>query len=67
MQDATRAQLCLTRLCELTAPQLLLQLWPVVLRIGAIAQDWWTPEGLPRILSGDHYAREIEGASSVLQ
>jgi hypothetical protein len=32
MQDATRAQLCLTRLCEVTTPQLLLQLSPVVLR-----------------------------------
>ena len=42
MQDATRAQLCLTRLCELTAPQLLLQLWPVVLRIGRLVQQFRT-------------------------
>jgi hypothetical protein len=42
MQDATRAQLCLTRLCELTAPQLLLQLWPVVLRISRLVQQFRT-------------------------
>ena len=32
MQDATHAQLCLTRLCEVTTSQLLLQLCPVALR-----------------------------------
>ena len=32
MQGATRAQLCLTRLCEVTTQQLLLQLCPVALR-----------------------------------
>jgi hypothetical protein len=49
MQDATRAQLCLTRLCEVTTPQLLLQLCPVVLRTSccgareprSLAVAWW--------------------------
>ena len=49
MQDATRAQLCLTRLCEVTTPQLLLQLSPVVLRTSccgareprSLAVAWW--------------------------
>ena len=36
MQDATRGQRCLTRLCELTAPELLLQLWPVALQIARL-------------------------------
>lgn len=36
MQDVTRARACLTRLCELTAPQLLLDLWPIVLRIARL-------------------------------
>ncbi len=33
MLDATRSQQCLARLCKLTTPQLLLELWPIVLRI----------------------------------
>lgn len=40
MQDATRAQLCLTTLCELTAPELLVRLWPIVLRIGRLVQQF---------------------------
>jgi hypothetical protein len=36
MQDATRAQQCLARLCELTAPQWLWELWPIVLRIARL-------------------------------
>ena len=42
MQDAKRAQLCLARLCELTAPQLLVGLWPIVLRIGRLIQQFRT-------------------------
>jgi len=33
MLDATRSQQCLARLCQLITPQLLLELWPIVLRI----------------------------------
>ncbi len=33
MLDATRSQQCLARLCQLITPQLLLEVWPVVLRI----------------------------------
>lgn len=36
MQDATRARQCLARLCELTAPSLLLEVWPVVLRMARL-------------------------------
>lgn len=36
MHDATRAQDCLTRLGQLTSPQLLLDLWPVVWRIARL-------------------------------
>lgn len=36
MQDVTRAHTCLTRLCQLTSPQLLLDLWPIVLRIARL-------------------------------
>jgi hypothetical protein len=36
MQDANRNQQCLARLCELTAPQLLVALWPVALRIARL-------------------------------
>ena len=38
MQDATRSLACLTRLCQLTSPQLLLSLWPIALRIGRLIQ-----------------------------
>lgn len=38
MQDATRAYRCLARLCELTGPTLLLELWPVVLRIARLVR-----------------------------
>ncbi len=40
MQDATRAQQCLARLCELTAPSLLLEVWPVVLRMARLVQGF---------------------------
>lgn len=36
MHDANRAARCLTRLAELISPRLLLQLWPVVLRIARL-------------------------------
>ena len=38
MQDATRSLACVTRLCQLTSPQLLLSLWPIALRIGRLIQ-----------------------------
>ncbi len=40
MQDGNRAARCLTRLAELTSPLLLLQLWPVVLRIARLVQHF---------------------------
>ena len=33
MLDATRSQQCLARLCQLITPQLLFEVWPIVLRI----------------------------------
>lgn len=36
MQDATRSHVCLARLCQLTSPQLLVDLWPIVLRIARL-------------------------------
>jgi len=36
MQDANCATRCLTRLAQLTSPRLLLELWPVVLRIARL-------------------------------
>lgn len=38
MQDGTRAQQCLTRLCELTGSTLLLDVWPIVLRIARLVR-----------------------------
>jgi hypothetical protein len=35
--------------------------WP------AIAHDRWTPEGLQRIFSGDHYVREVKTSTSFIQ
>lgn len=34
--DANRSRQCLARLCELTSPELLLSVWPVVLRIARL-------------------------------
>ena len=47
MQDATRARQCLARLCELTAPGLLLEIWPVVLRIGRLVYRFRNQEVSP--------------------
>jgi len=35
--------------------------------LSAAAQDWWTPGGSKRILSGDRYVKEIEATTSVVQ
>lgn len=40
MPDANCTLRCLTRLVELTSPRLLLQLWPVVLRIGRLVHGF---------------------------
>ena len=50
MHDANSSQRCLTRLAKLTSPGLLLQLWPVVLRIARLIhrfrQQPPTPAGM---------------------
>jgi len=50
MQDATRSQRCLTILCHLTGPDLLLSLWPVILQIArlvaAFARERPSPAGM---------------------
>ncbi|MGH7929125.1 MAG: hypothetical protein ACREQV_15155, partial [Candidatus Binatia bacterium] len=50
MQDATRAGRCLTILSRLTGPELLLQLWPLALRIArlvaAFRRGTPSPEGM---------------------
>ena len=45
MQDATRGQRCLARLCELTDRQLLIDVWPVLLRIARLV---WAFRRQPR-------------------
>lgn len=49
MQDATSGQGFVTRLCEVTAPELLLQLWPVVLRIGRLVPVFQTGAVSPEV------------------
>ena len=41
--DATGATRCLARLCQLTSPELLVSLWPVVLRIARLVHPF-TPQ-----------------------
>ena len=38
--DANGATRCLARLCQLTSPELLVYLWPVVLRIARLAHQF---------------------------
>lgn len=56
MQDATRASQCLARLCELTAPSLLVEVWPVVLRIAQLVWGFrnnpLSPEAAVRFETG---------------
>lgn len=51
MQDATRNERCLARLCELTAPSLLLELWPIVLRMARLVHRFRNQGASPRSAS----------------
>jgi len=57
MQDANRAQQCLARLCELTAPQLLLEVWPVVVRIARLVHRFRNTPVSPAAAHG--FEREL--------
>jgi len=47
MQDATTGNRCLARLCDLTSPSLLTQLWPIVLRIARLIAQFRSGEPSP--------------------
>ena len=42
MQDATRTNRCVARVCDLTSPRLLFKLWPVVLRMARLVHAFRT-------------------------
>ena len=48
--DATGATRCLARLCQLTSPELLVSLWPVVLRIARLVHQFTCQTATPREL-----------------
>ena len=48
--DATGAARCLARLCQLTSPELLVSLWPVVLRIARLVHPFTCQTAAPREL-----------------
>jgi hypothetical protein len=48
--DANGATRCLTRLCQLTSAELLVSLWPVVLRIARLVQQFTSQTASPKEL-----------------
>ena len=46
--DANGATRCLARLCQLTSSELLISLWPVVLRIARLVHQFTLPEASPK-------------------
>ena len=48
--DATGATRCLARLCQLTSPELLVSLWPVVLRIARLVHQFTSQTSSPKEL-----------------
>ena len=48
--DATGATRCLARLCQLTSPELLVSLWPVVLRIARLVHQFTFQTATPKEL-----------------